>query len=114
MAEERDIRDLHDDAGVVVLFRTQLTREAGPEYEKMSDEMTTLASEMPGFVDYRSYVSQTGERLSVIWFETHEALDKWRDHSQHRFAQRYGREKWYAWFRIEVADRVRGHGFDRP
>ncbi len=65
MAEDRDIRDLHDDAGVVVIFRSQLTREAGRDYEQMSDDMVTLASEMPGFVDYRSYVGQTGERMSA-------------------------------------------------
>ena len=109
-----DLRDLHENAKVVVLFRSQLTRDAGPDYEKMSDEMIELASEMPGFIDYRSYVSQMGERLAVIWWESHEAVDAWREHSRHRYAQRYGREKWYAWFAIEVADRVRGHGFERP
>ena len=84
------------------------------EQIERAKDMIVLASEMPGFVDYRSYVSQLGERLAVIWFENHEAVDAWRNHSQHKFAQRYGKEKWYAWFRIEVCDRVRGYGFDRP
>lgn len=113
MPEERDIRDLHEDAGVVVLFRSVLTRKAGPDYESMHADMVTLAREMPGFVDYRNYVSQDGERLSVIWWDSHEGLAKWRDHSQHRFAQRYGKETWYAWYRIEIADRLRGYAFDR-
>jgi len=50
---------------VLVLFRSHLTPEAGADYHEMGDEVLAAAREMPGFVDYKRYLSDDGERLSV-------------------------------------------------
>jgi len=36
------------------------------------------------------------------------------DYAKHQQAQRLGREKWYEYFIIEVADLVRSEQFERP
>jgi heme-degrading monooxygenase HmoA len=98
---------------LVVLFRSRLTGQAGEDYAAMAEEMLARAKTMPGFVDFRRYRAEDGERLSLIWWESEETLSAWREDARHRVAQRLGRERWYAWFRLEVAEVVRSYGFDR-
>ena len=37
----------------------------------------------------------------------------WREQARHRIAQRLGRERWYQYYRIDVAQVVRTNAFDR-
>lgn len=98
---------------VIVLFRSRLTAEAGDDYKVMAAEMLARAQTMVGFIDFRSYTAADGEHISVIWWESHESLRPWAEDARHLVAQRLGREKWYEYFRLEVADVVRSYGFDR-
>jgi len=108
-----DVRDPHERAGVVVLFRSVLTDAAGQDYADLAEEMAARAADFPGFGDLRDYTASSGERLAVIWWESQETLRAWREDVAHRMAQRLGRERWFAWFRLEVCDRVRASAFDR-
>lgn len=98
---------------VVVLFRSALTDEAGADYRAMADEMLARARTMPGFIDFKSFRAEDGERLSVIRWESQETMRCWAEDARHRAAQRLGREQWYRYFRVEVAEIVRAYGFDR-
>ena len=98
---------------VVVLFRSRLTAEAGEDYARMAVEMLELAKSMEGFVDFKSYAAQDGERISVVWWRDQETMAAWRAHPRHRIAQQAGREKWYESFNIEVAEVVRSGTFER-
>jgi heme-degrading monooxygenase HmoA len=98
---------------VIVLFRSKLTPEAGDDYAAMAGEMLARAQTMPGFIDFKSFRADDGERLSVIRWESQETLRAWTDDLRHVVAQRLGRGKWYEYFRVEVADVVRSYGFDR-
>ena len=98
---------------VIVLFRSRLAPEAGGDYAAMADEMLARARTMPGFVDFKHFRAEDGERISVIHWESQETLRTWAEDAQHRIAQRLGREKWYTDFRLEVAEVVRSYGFAR-
>jgi heme-degrading monooxygenase HmoA len=98
---------------VVVLFRSRLTAEAGDDYSAMAAEMLATAKTMPGFIDFKSFKAEDGERLSVVWWEDQETMAAWRTHPRHRVAQQAGREKWYQSFKIEVAEVVRSGAFER-
>ncbi|MFQ5666750.1 MAG: antibiotic biosynthesis monooxygenase family protein [Candidatus Binatia bacterium] len=98
---------------VIVLFRSMLSDDAGKDYAAMADEMLARARTMPGFVDFKSFQAGDGERLSLIHWETQETLRAWSDDLRHVAAQRLGRDKWYRYFRVEVAEVVRSYGFDR-
>ena len=98
---------------VIVLFRSRTTDAAGEDYAAMAQEMLERARTMDGFVDFRSYAGDDGERLSVIWWRDEESMAAWRDDARHQLAQKAGRERWYAWFDLEVAHRVRQTTFDR-
>lgn len=98
---------------VLVLFRSRLTEKAGEDYAAMAAEMLTRARTMSGFVDFKSFRAEDGERLSVIWWESQDTLRQWAEDARHMVAQRLGRQKWYEYFRLEVAEVVRTYGFDR-
>src|ERR1700674_4460108 len=99
---------------VVVVFRSRLTAEAGDDYSEMATEMLATAKEMPGFVEFKSFKSDDGERVSLVYWRDHETMAAWRNHPRHRVAQSSGRSKWYESYRIEVADIARESAFQRP
>jgi heme-degrading monooxygenase HmoA len=98
---------------IVVVFRSSLSAEAGDDYSEMAAEMLATAKEMPGFVEFKSFQSDDGERVSLVYWQDHETMAAWRNHPRHRVAQHSGRSKWYASFRLEVADIVRETKFER-
>jgi heme-degrading monooxygenase HmoA len=97
---------------VLVLFRSKLVEEPHG-YAEMAEEMENLARRMPGFVDVKSYLAEDGERLTVVRWQDHETMRQWREHARHAMAQRAGRERWYAWYKMDVAEVVRETSFER-
>lgn len=99
---------------VVVLFRSKLMPDARADgYSEMASEMDALARSMPGFVDVKSFTADDGERLTVVWWQDEETLAAWRQAERHRVAQRLGRERWYEYYKIDVAHIVRANTFAR-
>jgi heme-degrading monooxygenase HmoA len=99
---------------ILILFRSRLRADAAPGYADMAAEMLASARQMPGFVDFRHYTAEDGERLSAVWWEDETTLSAWREHERHRLAQRLGREQWYSEYHIEVAEIVRERRWESP
>jgi len=97
---------------LVVLFRSKLVSEPDG-YAEMAQEMLDLAKTMPGFVDVQAYTSDAGERLTLVWWEDEETLRAWRTHARHLVAQQAGRERWYEYYDLEVAEVKRQKRFER-
>jgi heme-degrading monooxygenase HmoA len=98
---------------IVVLFRSKLV-DAPEGYAEMADEMESIARTMPGFIDVKGYTSDDGERLTVVRWQDEETLRAWREQERHRVAQKMGRERWYAYYKMEVAQVIRDKYFQRP
>jgi heme-degrading monooxygenase HmoA len=99
---------------LIILFRSRLTSAAGDDYRAMDAELDALVREAPGFIDAKSYVAEDGERLTVVWWRDEESLRQWRELPRHRVAQRTGRQRWYEYYKLEVAAVTRATKFDRP
>jgi heme-degrading monooxygenase HmoA len=95
-----------DGPHIVTVFRSRLRPDSGAEYHETAERMLELARAMPGFVDFKSFASDDGERVSVITFASLEAQQAWRDHPEHRVAQQAGRERLYAWYDISVCELI--------
>ena len=80
---------------------------------KRSYRRQTLVQQNPGFIDAKWYKAEDGERLTVVWFRDEESLREWRHQVRHREAQNAGREKWYRYYKLEVASVVREGSFER-
>jgi len=98
---------------VVVLFRSRLRLERAAEFEQLADRMLTLAREMPGFISYKRYTSEDGERVSVHEWESAEHLRAWREHPEHRTTQALGRERYYEEYTSYVCESPRESRFKR-
>ena len=96
----------HGTGAVVTVFRSRLRPDAGELYEPTARRMLALASARPGFVDFKSFVADDGERVSVIVFATEEDHRAWRDHPEHRAAQQLGRERLYSSYDLWVCEVV--------
>lgn len=90
---------------VVTVFRSRLrdgVRQDGGDYAELAGELRAAAGALPGFVDFKTFVAEDGERVSVVTFASRQAHDAWRDDPRHRRAQRRGREEFYAEYSIQV------------
>ena len=73
--------------------------------------MRALAERIPGFISIKTFIAPDGERVSIVEFETMEAHQEWRDHPEHKEAQRLGRERFYSEFSIQVMENPRSYSF---
>ncbi len=88
---------------IITVFRSRLRPGAEPDYLPLAKRMLTLASAMPGFVDFKSFTADDGERVSIVIFADAAAHDAWRDHPEHVAAQRRGKSDLYESFDISVS-----------
>ena len=98
---------------VTSIFRSRLRPEIADEFGELAARMLELAEAMPGFVSYKVFASEDGERCSIVEFESPEHLRAWREHSQHREAQRIGRERYYEEYTLHVSEPTRESHFQR-
>lgn len=98
---------------VVILFRSRLTPEAGQDYQDLDAELERLVLDQPGHVGHKSYRATDGERLTVVWFKDQESLRAWKMQPRHLEAQRQGRERWYEFYEMDVAEVVRSSHYKR-
>jgi heme-degrading monooxygenase HmoA len=99
-------------AMVIVLIRTQVREDADrAEYERLGVRMDELVRTVSGFVSAKDYAAEDGESVSMVIFESHDALAAWRNLPEHVEAQRAGKERIYAAYDIRVCEVVRAYDF---
>ena len=98
---------------ILTVFRSRLHPEFREEYLVVADRMSELTASMPGFISRRSYTADDGERVTVVLFADADSQSAWRDHPEHRSAQKLGMEKLYSEYSIEVATVTYQSSFQR-
>jgi hypothetical protein len=84
------------------------SQKIGQGYQETDARMAELAARCPDSL-VQPYTSADGEHVAIIEFESHETVAAWREHPEHREAQRLGRERWFSEYRITVCDAVRDY-----
>jgi len=82
-----------------VIFTTTTT-EDHHGYSAMAKKMEALASKQPGYIGIESARSELG--ITVSYWESLDAISKWKENSEHLLAQRIGKEKWYSWYKLRI------------
>ena len=95
------------------LAKLLIRASRGQWREAKADEMLERAKAMPGFVEFKSYRFDDGERVSVIQFATRADHDAWSRDVEHRLAQQAGRDFFYTEYRITVASVDRERAWPR-
>jgi heme-degrading monooxygenase HmoA len=99
---------------MLILFRSKLVDADREGYARMAEAMDAHARTFDGFIDAKSFLADDGERLTVVWWRDEASLKVWATDARHRVAQERGRERWYEYYRMDVAEIVRVSNFDRP
>lgn len=94
----------------VVVF-TSVRSHVDDGYDETSRRMVELAAEQPGFLGIESV--RDGEfGVTVSYWDSPEAITRWKRQVEHRAAQEKGRQAWYRRYRVRVARVEREHGFE--
>lgn len=79
-------------------------------YGEMAERMLALAAGQPGFLGVES--ARDGLGITVSYWESLDAIAHWKRVAEHREAQRLGRARWYAGYRVRIAKIEREYGFE--
>ncbi|HEX7048517.1 MAG TPA: antibiotic biosynthesis monooxygenase [Gammaproteobacteria bacterium] len=90
-----------------VIFTSQRSDET-EGYEAMAERMVALARQQPGFLGMETAHTEIG--LTISYWESLQAIQEWKADLEHRDAQRLGREKWYAHYRVRITRVEREYG----
>jgi heme-degrading monooxygenase HmoA len=97
---------------VVILFEIEKRPEAdSPEYKAALKRMIEIVEATPGYISSEDYMGEDGREISMVRFESLEALEAWRDHPEHLEIQRQARETYYEWYHVEVLTTVSEYSF---
>jgi heme-degrading monooxygenase HmoA len=89
---------------VVTVFRSRLAEAAAEAYADHAARMSELARSMPGYVEHKIFVAADGERVTLVTFADRASHNGWRDHPDHRAAQRAGIASYYDAYSISVGE----------
>ena len=59
---------------IVTVFRSRLKPGVQDEYSPMATHMSQLARDIPGYISHKGFVADDGERVTIVEFETEDAL----------------------------------------
>lgn len=90
-----------------VIFTNQRVQDDGG-YAAMALRMVELAAEQSGFLGIESVAGDLS--ITVSYWQSLDAISRWKKNAEHQEAQRLGRQQWYASFRVRVAKVERDYG----
>jgi heme-degrading monooxygenase HmoA len=96
---------------IVVVFRSRLRENLPVGYDELGTRMMALAESMPGFISYKAFANDDGERVSIQEWESERHLRAWREHPEHVIAQSKGQESYYSEYTLYVLENPRESRF---
>ena len=87
---------------IVTVFRSRLLESAADAYATHAARISELARSMPGYVEHKIFIAPDGERVTLVTFADRESHNGWRDHPDHRAAQRAGIAAYYSEYSVAV------------
>ena len=90
-----------------VIFTTIRT-EGDNGYAEMATKMEELAAQQPGYLGIESARAEIG--ITVSYWQSLDAIKNWRMNVEHQLAQKLGKEKWYAQYKLRICKVERDYG----
>ena len=78
-------------------------------YSKMSDKMVALVKLQEGFLGMEAARNEIG--ITVSYWESLEAIKKWKNNFEHAEAREMGRSTWYKNFKVRICKVERDYEF---
>lgn len=80
-------------------------------YSQMSDRMSELAQQQPGYLGHES--AREGIGITVSYWDNLEAIKNWKQHSEHLIAQEKGIAQWYTHYKTRICKVERDYDFHK-
>ncbi|MGH0331783.1 antibiotic biosynthesis monooxygenase [Sinorhizobium meliloti] len=96
---------------IVTVFRSRLNPHAQDEYGPMARRMSELARTIPGYVSHKGFIAEDGERVTIVEFETEEALRQWKIHPEHAKAKRRGIESFFSDYKFQICEVIKSRAW---
>jgi len=93
-----------------VIFTTLLTKNLA-DYEKTAIRMEKLAELQEGFLGIESARNEVG--ITVSYWNSLEAITKWKHNIEHTEVRKRGREQWYEHYQLRICKVERDYGFKK-
>ena len=94
-----------------VIFTAQRSLSGDDIYDITADRMVLLARRQPGFLGVESVLGDDGIGITVSYWVDRDAIANWRQQAEHLAAQALGRQEFYEWYRVRVAEVVAERAF---
>ena len=92
---------------IVTVFRSRLNPGAQDEYGPMAARMSELVRTIPGYISHKGFVAEDGERVTIVEFESEEALRAWRIDPEHVKAKKRGIESFFSDYKFQICSVIR-------
>ena len=99
---------------VAVIFRSKRNDADAAGYAAAATEMVKAAEQFPGYVGIWSARGADGIGITVSYWKDNAAALAWKNNSAHAAIRAQGREQWYDWYELVVAEVTRGYEWQRP
>lgn len=90
-----------------VIF-TSVKSDEEEGYVQTAQRMVELAKQQDGFLGIESARGDIG--ITVSYWETPDAIKKWKLHAEHIIAQENGKTRWYNNYKVRVVKVERDYG----
>jgi heme-degrading monooxygenase HmoA len=92
---------------IVTLFRSRLNPGTQDEYGPLATRMSELVRDIPGYISHKGFVADDGERVTIVEFETEEALHEWRVDPERGTAKGHAIESLFAEYKFQICSVIR-------
>ena len=97
---------------IAVIFEVTPAPGRTQAYLDIAAELGSVLQQFDGFISIERFTSlvNEGKVLSLSFWRDEDAVHRWRNLEQHRFAQARGRGGLFADYRLRVASVIRDYG----
>lgn len=85
-----------------VIF-SSVKSENDEAYGETAERMVSLAASQHGFLGVESVREADGTGITVSYWESTDAINHWRHHTEHQAAKEKGKSVWYESYAVRVA-----------
>lgn len=99
---------------ILVVFRSRLRDDATAAYQEMAQRIAPLAAAMPGYLAHKAFTAADGERVTLVEYESEDAMKAWSRHPDHLEAKKAGRLSFFDSYRVQICKVLKDRGAVRP
>lgn len=89
-------------SGQYAVIFTSIRKANTPEYDETALRMEELMKTYDGFVSFETARRADGYGITVCTWKSLEALQAWKNDTEHRAAQERGKNEWYKEYSVRV------------